>query len=469
MDGSRLGLAPLTAARLNMNGAVGSSLLMPVKDAAGPDSSRGAPFLFKAANTPTTLQQQQASNPAGAEPTGRLSGGKRDHDAAVATDGPHAVDDASQNAAKKKKITYQLPHQNMEEGHFYVILGEDVDVSTARFKILSLLGEGTFGKVVEVWDRKRKEYGAVKIVRSVPKYSRDAEIEIRFMEKVRAADPNDLYCFTKIIRSFRNDGGHVCIAMPKYGPCLLDFMQKHGTFSHRHLAEIVFQCATALDFFHSEMRLMHTDLKPENMLLEQSSTELDPTTGRQQPVLPCKLRICDLGGCCDERHSAHAIVSTRHYRSPEVVLGLGWMFSTDIWSMGCIVYELFTGRLLFDTHDNLEHLHIMEKILGRLPTEFAPRAMPEVRDVFTPLGSLRPVSDPKSLARISRARPIRETVNDELLRDLVQQSLSYDRTRRITARRMATHPYVQKYYPESMQHPLHPANRPQPLPPVPTA
>ncbi|RNC56726.1 protein kinase [Trypanosoma cruzi] len=104
---------------------------------------------------------------------------------------------------KKKKVTYALPNQSREEGHFYVVLGEDIDVSTQRFKILSMLGEGTFGKVVEAWDRKRKEYCAVKIVRNVPKYTRDAKIEIQFMEKVRQADADDRFSLMKIQRYSR--------------------------------------------------------------------------------------------------------------------------------------------------------------------------------------------------------------------------------------------------------------------------
>ncbi|CAJ1017956.1 hypothetical protein Q4I30_001463, partial [Leishmania utingensis] len=117
----------------------------------------------------------------------RRSGSKRGFDEATATDNvqqrrqdgtavpntaPNQVVEVMAPPPKKKKVTYALPHQNMEEGHFYVVLGEDIDVSTQRFKILSLLGEGTFGKVVESWDRKRKEYCAVKIVRNVPKYTR---------------------------------------------------------------------------------------------------------------------------------------------------------------------------------------------------------------------------------------------------------------------------------------------------------
>ena len=270
----------------------------------------------------------------------RLSGGKRDHETAAKTDILNPVQGSAvdptggQRPAKKQKITYLLPNQCMEEGHFYIILGEDIDPATGRFKILSLLGQGTFGKVVEAWDRKYKIHCAVKIVRNVPKYTRDAQVEVKYMERVRTADPEDNYCFMKILRYFQNDAKHMCIVMNKYGPCLLDHLQKEGPFCNRALAEIIFQAGTALDFFHTKMNLMHTDLKPENMLLESDATEIDPTTGRKRPKLPCKIRICDLGGCCDERHSKHAIVSTRHYRSPEVILGLGWMYPTDMWSMG---------------------------------------------------------------------------------------------------------------------------------------
>lgn len=416
----------------------------------------------------------------------RRSGSKRDYDTAVSTDtgemkahsrtivsnAPHAAETSAaqrpaQNAGnswaptrKQKKVTYILPNQSREEGHFYVVLGEDIDVSTQRFKILSLLGEGTFGKVVEAWDRKRKEYCAVKIVRNVPKYTRDAKVEIQFMERVRQSDVSDNFPLMKIQRYFQNETGHMCIVMPKYGPCLLDWIMKHGAFSHRHLAQIVFQAGVALDFFHTEMRLMHTDLKPENMLLETGETAVDPITRRTIPPDPCRIRICDLGGCCDERHSRTAIVSTRHYRSPEVVLGLGWMFSTDMWSMGCILYELHTGKLLYDTHDNLEHLHLMEKTLGRLPPDWAGRCgTDEARQLFTSAAQLRPCTDPKHLARIARARAVRDVVADPLLCDLICGLLRYDRQRRLTAREMTRHPYVLKHYPECRQHPNHPDNR----------
>ena len=55
-------------------------------------------------------------------------------------------------------------------------------------------------------------------------------------------------------------------------------------------------------------------------------------------------------------------MSTRHYRAPEVILGLGWSFPCDLWSAGCILVELATGDALFQTHENLEHLAMMQQV-----------------------------------------------------------------------------------------------------------
>lgn len=76
------------------------------------------------------------------------------------------------------------------------------------------------------------------------------------------------------------------------------------------------------------------------------------------------IQVIDFGSAIfdDEYHSL--IVSTRHYRAPEIVLGTGWSFPCDMWSIGCILVELIIGEPLFKTHDNLEHLAMIEKIAG---------------------------------------------------------------------------------------------------------
>lgn len=79
-------------------------------------------------------------------------------------------------------------------------------------------------------------------------------------------------------------------------------------------------------------------------------------------LLDTEIRLIDFGSATfdDEYHSS--VVSTRHYRAPEIILNLGWSYPCDIWSIGCILVEFFTGDALFQTHDNLEHLAMMKTV-----------------------------------------------------------------------------------------------------------
>jgi dual-specificity kinase len=117
-------------------------------------------------------------------------------------------------------------------------------------------------------------------------------------------------------------------------------------------------------------------LKPENILLcenqyqtftynrkiPSSSLTVARQAGQRRVLLDTEIRLIDFGSATfqDEYHSS--VVSTRHYRAPEIILGLGWSYPCDIWSIGCILVEFFTGDALFQTHDNLEHLAMMENV-----------------------------------------------------------------------------------------------------------
>jgi dual-specificity kinase len=155
------------------------------------------------------------------------------------------------------------------------------------------------------------------------------------------------------------------------------------------------------------VKLIHTDLyfgnlwvfnwitsfrKPENILLVDDSFRVEEQKGEEVKILNrTDIRLIDFGGATleDDHHSK--IVNTRQYRGPEVIMGicdpicifwadgfigLGWSYESDMWSVGCIIAELYTGKLLFSTHDDLEHLALMEKILGRpLPKDMCAEAL----------------------------------------------------------------------------------------------
>ena len=70
---------------------------------------------------------------------------------------------------------------------------------------------------------------------------------------------------------------------------------------------------------HTDLKLIHTDLKPENILLTESGYTHE---GRRRVPRNYAVRIIDFGGATDEDHSDTSIVSTRHYRAPEVIVGM---------------------------------------------------------------------------------------------------------------------------------------------------
>lgn len=73
------------------------------------------------------------------------------------------------------------------------------------------------------------------------------------------------------------------------------------------------------------------------------------------------------------------MINTRQYRSPEVLLGHKWTTQSDVWSLGCVIAESFLGDLLFQTHEDHEHLALIEKIIGQFSQEFLSRTPEEVR------------------------------------------------------------------------------------------
>lgn len=357
------------------------------------------------------------------------------------------VDEKDKEKEKNKEKKFYVPRQSDEEGHFHVICGENL---TDRYKILDLMGQGTFAKVVEAWDRKEQRRHAIKIVRSTKKYTKDAQFELDILERVKRKDREDRFCTVKVLSSFlyhdpKQDRDHLCIVFPKLGPSLLDFMNKNATFLLKGIAEITKHLCEALDFLHSEMHLIHTDLKPENILLAETGYTHE---GRRRVPRNYGIKIIDFGGATDEDHSDTSIVSTRHYRAPEVIVGSGWMYGADMWSIGCILIELYTGEVLFDTHENREHLALMEKILGPIPDWFSRRISDSARKYFRSDGRLRwpeMASSEKSIAKVNSCQSLEMLCPDSDFISLIKRLLDYDKKRRMTAKEVLCHPFVTKF------------------------
>jgi len=185
-----------------------------------------------------------------------------------------------------------------------------------------------------------------------------------------------------------------------------------------------------------------SDLKPENILLENdeyyttTDTESSPHTQFHYPKHN-NLVLIDFGGATfDDRHHT-SIVSTRHYRAPEVILDQGWTFPCDMWSIGCILVEFYTGDALFQTHRNSEHLALMEKIIGNFPAKMVQKSKYFEDGKF----KLKELAS-TNRKYVERSKTLKELIPDSSFLDLIKKMLDYNPSQRMTAAEALKHPFL---------------------------
>ncbi|XP_061364889.1 serine/threonine-protein kinase AFC2 isoform X1 [Gastrolobium bilobum] len=344
-----------------------------------------------------------------------------------------------------------------KDGHYMFALGENL---TSRYRIHSKMGEGTFGQVLECWDRERKEMVAIKIVRGIKKYREAAMIEIEVLQQLGKHDKGGNRCVQ--IRNWFDYRNHICIVFEKLGPSLYDFLRKNNyrSFPIDLVREIGRQLLECIAFMH-DLRMIHTDLKPENILLvspeyvkvpDYKGSSRSPSSYFKRVPKSSAIKVIDFGSTTYEREDQNYIVSTRHYRAPEVILGLGWSYPCDIWSVGCILVELCTGEALFQTHENLEHLAMMERVLGPLPQHVLKRVDRHAEKYVRrgrldwPVGATSRESI-KAVMKLPRLQNLIMQHVDHSAGDLIhllQGLLRFDPSERLTAKEALRHSFFMR-------------------------
>jgi serine/threonine protein kinase len=265
---------------------------------------------------------------------------------------------------------------------------------------MKLLGDGTFGRVVHAHDTREGREIAIKIIRDVKRYMENAQIEADILKDIRKADPSGESGCAIMYDTFVHESKFFCLVFEPLGMSLYDFM-KDNDYRGYWLQDIQSygrQCMRALAFLHDTLRMTHTDLKPENVLLysqqpAQPSTfprEVEwmrhnghpPDYNKKQYLRPVNsdIKIIDFGNATYENEQHSSIINTRQYRGPEVLLSCGWNELSDQWSIGCILMELYSGNQLFETHEEMEHLALMERIIGTLPSSMIDSASKSAKD-----------------------------------------------------------------------------------------
>ncbi|XP_033834548.2 dual specificity protein kinase CLK4-like [Periophthalmus magnuspinnatus] len=331
-----------------------------------------------------------------------------------------------------------------EEGH---LAYQEGLLLNGRYEVVSTLGKGAFGKVAKCLDRHKNEYVAVKIVRNIDCFSEVARSEIAVLEEINSLDDDNIFACVRM-QDWFNHEGHICIVFELLGLSTCEFLQQnhYAPFSLEQIRHMAFQLFRAVSFLHRN-KLTHTDLKPENILLVSSDFNLEYNENTQRDEKKLKsidVKVVDFGTATFDHEYHESLVSTRHYRAPEVILDLGWNQSCDVWSLGCVLMEFYVGRTLFPTHDSQEHLAMMERVLGPIPAHLLKQTK---KQHYVHNERLKLEEDISRDTYIHKhCKPLKEYMqcsrdDERQLFDLLSLMLQYDVVRRITLEEALWHPF----------------------------
>ena len=162
-----------------------------------------------------------------------------------------------------------------------------------------------------------------------------------------------------------------------------------------------------------------------------------------------EVKICDIGNACWFNYHFSTIIQTRQYRSPEVLIGVNYNETSDIWSLACIVFELVTGDFLFQPEKgetftkNDDHVAKFMQTLGKMPKNFAKRGE-YYNKFFTKEGKLRRIKNRKFIGLkdiLVKKYHFKEN-EAQALTDFLLPMLEYYPERRASARELLRHPWL---------------------------
>jgi len=200
------------------------------------------------------------------------------------------------------------------------------------YRILEEIGRGGMSIVYKAWDTTHSRNVALKVL--PPYFQHDTEFLRRFLEEARRAIP---LRHIHIVETYETGqaNGYYYIAMEYMtGGSLAVRLRTQGRLSLEEVTTVLSQIAAALDYAHDQS-LIHRDVKPSNILFDQSGQ--------------AKLADFGIAKAADQATVTlpGTLVGTPEYMSPEQAQGRPVDERTDVWSLGVVLYQMLTGRLPF--------------------------------------------------------------------------------------------------------------------------
>jgi serine/threonine protein kinase len=302
-----------------------------------------------------------------------------------------------------------------------------------RYILIKKIGFGSYASVWMGFDIQQNNYCAIKIHNKIDfKTGKKEENSYKLIDKYNCQQ------LLSLRDSFVYDNNYFCCVTELLGNSLYDLIKEHVKLPFNFIIDVTKQILTALNVLHTN-KIIHGDIKPENILLTKLSVDIKKTIQKVDTLIkqrnsnkkssklkekirdlfeesndiesvnsdsdsekseiininsdsdselscnsdkddceiikikPCNIKLIDVGFCVDmENDSCEKNIQTCYYQSPEILLKLKYNEKCDLWALGCTIYELLTGCILFDADDyngneNRYQLYIITQKLGIIP------------------------------------------------------------------------------------------------------
>ncbi|XP_053960210.1 dual specificity tyrosine-phosphorylation-regulated kinase 2 [Anastrepha ludens] len=299
-----------------------------------------------------------------------------------------------------------------------------------RYEILEVIGKGSFGQVIRAMDHKTNTYVAIKIIRNKRRFLNQAVVELNILDELREKDADGSHNVIHMLdyTYFRK---HLCITFELLSLNLYELIKKnnYNGFSMSLIRRFCNSIVKCLRLLYKE-NIIHCDLKPENILLKQRGSS--------------SIKVIDFGSSCYVSRKIYTYIQSRFYRSPEVILGLQYGTAIDMWSLGCILAELYTGFPLFPGENEVEQLACIMEVLGLPPKELIANATRR-RLFFDSRGAPRCTTNSKGRKRLPNGKSLSQALfcQDRYFINFLQRCLEWDPAERMTPEEAAHHEFLQ--------------------------
>ncbi|XP_042224493.1 mitogen-activated protein kinase 14-like isoform X2 [Homarus americanus] len=289
-----------------------------------------------------------------------------------------------------------------------------------RYTMLSPVGSGAYGQVCSANDSKTNTKVAIKKLARPFQTHIHAKRTYRELRMLKHMDHENIIGLLDVFTPSNNyeNFQDVYLVTSLMGADLNNIV-KTQKLTDDHVQFLIYQVLRGLKYIHSA-GIIHRDLKPSNIAVNED----------------CELKILDFGLARPTESEMTGYVATRWYRAPEIMLN--WMHynqTVDIWSVGCIMAELLTGRTLFPGADHIDQLNKIMKLVGTPSQDLIDKlSSEEARNYIRSLPQMRK----KDFRQVFRGA-------NPLAVDLLEKMLELDSERRVTAVQALAHPYLAQY------------------------